>query len=345
VVSSDAAMLVDEIHRLRQPRQLSSWLAGGLLGNGMTMTLHTRVMTPFTRDSTTDEVLAGVDLHGRRAIVTGATSAVGAETARALASVGAEVTLAVGSRAAGERTAADITARTGARGIYVAPLELTDRSSVATFAAAWDGPLHILVNAAEILALPELTRTLEGWEPQFATNHLGHFELALGLHKALAAARCARIVSVSSGRHLLSPVIFDDLHFEFRPYDPWLAYAQSKTANVLFALGANARWSIDGITVNAVNPRGIGPWPPRLVGEDRPTPPDLQEPTRHGAATVVLLAASPLLDGVSCRYFEECNETVRVTHRTEDERGVAPYALDPENADRLWDMSTDLLAG
>ncbi|HEY3188750.1 MAG TPA: SDR family NAD(P)-dependent oxidoreductase, partial [Solirubrobacteraceae bacterium] len=261
------------------------------------MTLGARVTTPFGRDSTADEVLAGVDLRGRRAIVTGAASGIGAETARALASAGAEVTLAVHDLRAGERAAADIAAQTGDRRVFVSHLELTDRSSVAAFAA--------------------------GWETQLAANHLGPFELTLGLHRALAASGRARIVSVSSGRHLLSPVIFDDLHFAFRPYHPWLAYGQSKTANVLFALGATARWSADGVAANALNPGVV----------------------ERGAATVVLLAASPLLDGVGGRYFEECNEAARVSRRTDDYRGVAPYALDPENADRLWDMSTDLLAG
>ena len=309
------------------------------------MTLCTRVTTPFSRDSTADEVLAGVDLHGRRAIITGAASGIGVETARALASAGAEVTLAVQNLEAGERTAADIFSKTGNRRLFVAQLGLADRSSVAAFAAAWDGPLHILVNNAEIKALPELTRTSAGWEMQFATNHLGHFELALGLHKALAAAGRARIVSVSSGRHLLSPVIFDDLHFAFRPYDPWLAYGQSKTANVLFALGATARWSRDGITANALNPGTIETGHHRHAGGDLATPPDRQKTVQQGAATSVLLAASPLVEGVGCRYFEECNEAVRVSHRTDDFHGVATYALDPENADRLWDMSTDMLAG
>ena len=288
-----------------------------------TMTLRARVTTPFGRDSTADEVLAGVDLRGRRAIVTGAASGIGAETARALASAGAEVTLAVHDLRAGERAAADIAAQTGDRRVFVSHLELTDRSSVAAFAAGWDGPLHILVNSAETEVLPDLTYTSAGWETQLAANHLGPFELTLGLHRALAASGRARIVSVSSGRHLLSPVIFDDLHFAFRPYHPWLAYGQSKTANVLFALGATARWSADGVAANALNPGVV----------------------ERGAATVVLLAASPLLDGVGGRYFEECNEAARVSRRTDDYRGVAPYALDPENADRLWDMSTDLLAG
>jgi NAD(P)-dependent dehydrogenase (short-subunit alcohol dehydrogenase family) len=309
------------------------------------MTSQTRITTPFTRDSTADDVLAGVDLRGQRAIVTGGTSGSGVETARALAWAGAEVTLAVAGLEAGERTAADIFSKTGNRRVLAAHLDLIDRSSITAFAAAWDGPLHILVNNAETRVPPELSQTSAGWEVQFAANHLGHFELALSLHRALVVAGRARIVSVSSGRHLLSPVIFDDLHFAFRPYDPWLAYGQSKAANVLFALGATARWSVDGITANAVNPGAIETGHQRHVGGELATPPDLQKARQQGAATSVLLAGSPLLEGVGGRYFEDNNEAVRVAHRADDEHGVAPYALDPENADRLWDMSTDMLAG
>jgi NAD(P)-dependent dehydrogenase (short-subunit alcohol dehydrogenase family) len=311
----------------------------------MALRSPTRTTTRFTRDSTADEVLAGVDLNGRRAIVTCATSGIGVEAARALASAGGEVTLAVHDLEAGDRAAADIVSRTGNRRVSVAQLDLAERSSVAAFAAVWTGPLHILVNNAETGVLPELTRTSAGWEMQFATNHLGHSDLALGLHRALAVAGRARIVSVSSGRHLLSPVIFDDVHFAFRPYEPWLAYGQSKTANVLFALGATARWSGDGITANALNPGVVEIAHLHHRGGDPATAPDLQRTVAQGAATAVLLAASPLLDGVGCRYFEECREAARVSHRTDDYRGVAPYALDPENADRLWDMSTDMLSG
>jgi NAD(P)-dependent dehydrogenase (short-subunit alcohol dehydrogenase family) len=311
----------------------------------MTMTAHLRITTPFSRDSTVEEILAGVDLRGRRAVVTGATSGIGAETARALASVGAEVTLAVRDLVAGERAGADIAAKTGNRRVLVKHLDLADRSSVAAFAAAWAGPLHTLVTNGGLKPLPDLTRTPEGWEAQFAANHLAQFELALGLHRALAEAERARIVVVSSGRHLLSPVIFDDLHFAFRPYDPWLAYGQSKTANVLFTLGATARWSSDGISANALNPGDVETVHQRHRDGDRATAFDLQRTIQQGAATCVLLAASPLLEGVGSRYFEGCNEAARVAHRTDDYHGVAPYALDPENADRLWDMSTDMLAG
>src|SRR6202034_2235755 len=120
-----------------------------------------------------------------------------------------------------------------------AHLDLADRGSVTAFVDQWRGPLHILINNAGIMALPELQRTAEGWELQFATNHLGHFALATGLHSALAAADGARIASVSSSAHLHSPVVFDDIQFREREYEPWAAYGQSKTANVLFAVEAS----------------------------------------------------------------------------------------------------------
>ncbi|HEV7656161.1 MAG TPA: SDR family NAD(P)-dependent oxidoreductase, partial [Mycobacteriales bacterium] len=193
------------------------------------------VRTGFGATSTAAEVVAGVDLTGRRAIVTGASSGIGVETARALAGAGAEVTLAVRNVEAGSRAAAGI-----AGDVLVAPLDLADQASVAAFVAGWTGPLHVLVNNAGVMATP-LLRTAEGWELQFATNHLGHFALATGLSEALAAAGDARVVSVSSVGHVNGGVDFDDLFFDRRPYDPWLAYAQSKTANVLFAVGAAAR--------------------------------------------------------------------------------------------------------
>ena len=198
-----------------------------------------RITTPFGRHSTAAEVAAGIDLSGRQVIVTGAASGIGVETARALAGTGARVTLAVRDVEAGRRVAAEIVAGTGNREVRVMPLDLADRASIAAFIAAWQAPLHLLVNNAGVMALPE-ARTREGWEMQFAINHLGHFSLALGLHDALAADRAARIVSVSSSAHQSSPVVFDDLHFAFRPYEPLLAYGQSKTANVLFAVAASA---------------------------------------------------------------------------------------------------------
>ena len=289
------------------------------------------------------EVIAGVDLSGKRAIVTGGGSGIGVETARALASAGAEVTLAVRDTEAGERAAADIASATKNKTVRVARLDLVDRASIAAFAAGWTEPLHILVNNAGIMACPE-QRTPEGWELQFATNHLGHFQLALGLSNALAAAGNARIVSVSSSAHMLSPVIFDDIHFAFRAYEPRLAYAQSKTANVLFAVGATIHWQSRGITANALNPGAIATNLQRYVGGKLLTPSQQQKTPAQGAATTVLLAASPLVEGISGRYFDDCNEAALVPSRQPDYSGAAPYALDPANAERLWEMSRRLVA-
>ena len=310
-----------------------------------------RITTPFGAQSTAAEVIGGVDLSGRRAIVTGASSGIGVETARALASAGAEVTLAVRNLEAGRRTAKDIAAGTGGTKVLVVPLDLADQGSVAAFAAGWDGPLHILVNNAGIMATPEM-RTPQGWEIQFATNHLGHFALATGLHDALAAAGGARVVVVSSVGHLNGEVLFDDINFERHPYDRWAAYSQSKTANILFMVEAARRWAPDQISVNALNPGRITTTNlSRYLGEDSSTPAAF-EPTsttvswktvEQGAATSVLLAASPLLDGVTGRYFEDCQEAGPA--RPGIRRGVAAYALDPEKAARLWQVSAGLLAG
>jgi NAD(P)-dependent dehydrogenase (short-subunit alcohol dehydrogenase family) len=291
-------------------------------------------------------VTAGVDLTGKRAIVTGSASGIGVETARALASVGAQVTLAVRDLDAGRKVAGEITAQTGNEHVSVAALELTDAGSIAALVDGWRGPLHILVNNAGIIALPELTRTAEGWEIQFATNHLGHFALALGLHDALKASGAARVVAVSSNVHLRSDVVFDDINYESREYEPWTAYGQSKTANILFAVEAAARWATDGITVNALMPGGI------KTGLDRyQISPEFFEAAKdypyktieQGAATSVLLAASPLLAGVTGRYFED-NDEAAVTADPDAQAGVRAYALDPEAASRLWDVSLQLLA-
>src|SRR6202020_106906 len=273
---------------------------------------------------------------------------IGVETARALAGAGAEVTLAVRDVGAGERTAAGITETTGNKQLLVARLDLADQASVAAFAAQWDGPLHILVNNAGIMAAP-LMRTPEGWEMQFATNHLGHFALATRLHGALAAAGSARVVSVSSSAHLRSPVVFEDIGFLERPYEPWAAYGQSKTANVLFAVEATRRWAGDGITVNALMPGGIRPGLQRYVTdedlarlprESGPAAPRWKTP-EQGAATSVLLATSPLLDGIGGRHFADCNPAGPRQPGTGC--GVAPYALDPDAATRLWEISLQTL--
>jgi len=312
------------------------------------MRSHSRAVTPFGVTSTGDDVIAGVDLDGRRAVVTGGASGIGVETARVLASAGAEVVLAVRDLRAGKETADHIAAKTGNTNVRAVELELTDRTSVAQFAAAWKGPLHILVNNAGIMALPSLHRTREGWELQFATNHLGHFDLALALHPALAAAHGARIVSLSSYGHHRSPIVFDDIHFERRAYEPWLAYGQSKTANVLFAVEGAKRWADDAITVNAVMPGAVRTNLLRYQLDD--ITPEVQatfdsfpwKSVEQGAATSVLLAASPLVQGVSGRYFEDGNEA-EVTTDPALQHGVWPHALNEDDAARLWQVSEAML--
>jgi NAD(P)-dependent dehydrogenase (short-subunit alcohol dehydrogenase family) len=306
------------------------------------------VTTPFGFESTAADVIADVDLTGTTAIVTGASSGIGVETARALAAAGAAVTLAVRNTSAGEDVAATIRRTTGNGTVAVGALDLGELSSVAAFVRAWEGPLHILVNNAGVMAVPDLTMSSGGHEIQFATNHLGHFALAVGLHAALATADGARIVSVSSGGHLRSPVVFDDIDFAFRDYEPFSAYGQSKTANVLFAVEAARRWAGDGITANAVMPgaifdtalgRHVSPGHAAAAAKQLRL-----KSIEQGAATSVLLAASPLLDGVGGRYFEDCAEARIVDRRgAPGTGGVARYAVDPANAERLWNVSLEMV--
>jgi NAD(P)-dependent dehydrogenase (short-subunit alcohol dehydrogenase family) len=305
-----------------------------------------RITTPFAAQSTADEVIAGVDLTGRRAIVTGGASGLGRETAGALASAGADVTIAARNLDAATQAVQEISAKTGNPNVHAALLDLADLSSVARFVKSWAGPLHILVDNAGVMANP-VQHTSEGRELQFATNHLGHFALTVGLHDALKAAGHARVVVLSSVGHVNGPVRFDDLDFTKESYDPWLAYAQSKTANILFAVEASRRWAGDGIAVNALNPGRI--WDTNL-GRHVDVPPPTFDPSgktgvsekniAQGAATSVLLAASPLVEGVTGTYFEDGQEAGPFTPGVR--RGVADYAVDPGNARRLWDLSVEL---
>ncbi|MFG2601197.1 SDR family NAD(P)-dependent oxidoreductase [Streptomyces sp. NPDC048462] len=303
--------------------------------------------TPFNRESTADEVLAGVGLHGRTALVTGGSSGVGSATARALARAGARVVIAARGLARAREVAAGITADTGNRAVTAIALDLSAPASVHGLVSAWQGPLHMLVNNAGIMALPDPDRDADGWERQFATNHLGHFALAAG---------GGRIAVVSSTAHLGSPVVFDDINFRERPYDPLLAYGQSKSAVVLFAAEAGKRWAADGITANALMPGGIkSPLQKHAFGED------MSDEARavydgypwrsadQGAATSVLVAASPLLDGVSGRYFQNSAEAPVIdpalVGQAAEPVGVAPHAIDPESAARLWDVSEQAVGG
>ncbi|MFM9919597.1 SDR family NAD(P)-dependent oxidoreductase [Lacisediminihabitans sp. H27-G8] len=300
------------------------------------------ITSDFGFTSTAAEVAEGVDLTGKRAIVTGAASGIGIETAKTLAALGAEVTLAVRNLEAGERTAETISADTGNQAVRAAVLDVADLATVRLFASSWTGPLHILINNAGIMATPE-TRTEAGIELQFATNYLGHFALTIGLYDALAEAENARVVALSSSGHLISPVVFDDINFRFRPYDPLLAYGQSKTASVLFAVGAAERWSEDGIAVNAVMPGAIATGLQKHTGGLK-TPPERRKTVEQGASTSIFAAISPQLEGVSGRYFENNNEAEVVYDGNGWSSGVAYYALDNDNANRLWELALTYIA-
>jgi NAD(P)-dependent dehydrogenase (short-subunit alcohol dehydrogenase family) len=316
------------------------------------------ITTAFDADSTADDVVAGLDLTGLRAIVTGASSGIGVETARSLAHAGAEVTLAVRNAAAGAKTAADIVESTGNGNVHVGVLDLVDRASIAEFTSRWTGPLHLLINNAGVI-VSDLTRSADGWELQFATNHLGHFALSLGLHDALTAGARersqARIVSLSSTAHMRSPVVFDDLHFERRDYDPQAAYAQSKTANSLFAVEASRRWAADGIVANAVNPGGVATGLQRdftqkqkdyLVAAEAAGA-FTYKTTQQGAATTLVAAVAPEFAHTGGHYLDDGREAYTVADDAdlfEHSHGVKQWALDPDTARKLWTVSLDLTA-
>ena len=287
----------------------------------------TRIHTPFTPSTTAAEVLSGVDLTGKRVLITGGNSGLGRAAAEALRDAGAEV---------------------------VAPtrreLDLSDLASVRAYAASVTGPVDAIIANAGIMAVPERRLTAEGWELQLATNFLGHFALITGLRDRLAPD--ARIALVSSGIQLRGPFDFDDPQFENRPYDPWAAYAQSKTAVVLLAVGLSRRWADTGITANALAPgyihtnlqRHLDQATMQAAGamddEGNLIHPDYYKTPEQGAAAEVMLVASPLLAGVTGRYFDDDNQEAQVVRGGPDPmNGVAEWSIDPVAADRLWDLA------
>ncbi|WP_271985954.1 SDR family NAD(P)-dependent oxidoreductase [Pseudoclavibacter terrae] len=300
----------------------------------------------FGADSTALDVVEGVDLSGRRALVTGASSGIGVETARALAAAGAQVTLAVRDTAAGERTAAELRASTGNDDVRVVHLDLADLATVRELASAWSGPLDLLINNAGIMHTPEL-RTPDGWEMQFAVNHLGHFALANALLPALTEAGDARIVVVSSSGHASSGIRFDDPFFVRDAYDRGLAYGQSKTANVLFALEATRRWADRGITAAALMPGGIWTklqrhWDPEVLADMKRRFPT--KTPEQGAATSAFVATRATLGSGTPAYYEDCHPADVVDEIVDGVHGVVPHALDEAAAHRLWELSESLLA-
>jgi NAD(P)-dependent dehydrogenase (short-subunit alcohol dehydrogenase family) len=305
----------------------------------------TLITTSFGMRATAREVLDGVDLSGRRMIVTGGSSGLGVETVRALAGAGAQVTIATRNPAAAEPLVEEFP------GTRAVALDLGDLASVRGFCDAWSGPVDGLIANAGVMMLPTRQVNAQGWECQLATNYLGHFALAVGLRTALQTAEKPRVAVVSSGAQLRAGFDFDDPQFERRPYDPFAAYAQSKTAGVLLAVGISRRWAEQGITANACAPgfihtnlaRHVDQATMQALGamdaDGNLVTPDHYKTPAQGAATTVLLAASPLLDGVTGRYFEDNQESEVVDGGPDVKRGVAKWSVDPAAADRLWDYA------
>lgn len=311
------------------------------------------IKSKFNNRSSALDVVQGIDLHGKRVIVTGGAAGLGLETSRALATTGAEVTLAVRNRDQGLAAAALLRTDTGNANIHVAQLDLADLATVQRFADDWsDQPLHILINNAAIMASP-LARTAQGWESQFATNHLGHFALTKALLPALKNGAPSRLVALSSTGHKISSVYFDDIHFERRDYSKWKAYGQAKSANSLMSLGVHLRHSADGITANALHPgaimTGLQKFLPleemRTLGWLKPddTPLDIFKTPQQGASTSVWAATAMELEGKGGRYLEDCNEGLPAEPGNRVS-GYSPHIMDREAAERLWVVSEGMLA-
>lgn len=326
-------------------------------GTTTTATPQRGIGSGFGPRSTAQEVLRGIDLTGKLALVTGGYSGLGLETTRALAAAGARVVVPARRRAAAEETLADLT---GSGAVEVDTLDLADLDSVRAFAdrfLASGRSIDIMIDNAGVMACPE-TRVGPGWEAQFATNHLGHFALVNRLWPALAAGG-ARVVAVSSRGHQLSGIRWDDVHFA-RGYDKWLAYGQAKTANVLFAVHLDALGRHAGVRAFALHPGEIltpltrhvsreemldAGW----VDEQGNVSGSFKTP-EQGAATQVWAATSPRLAGLGGVYCEDCDiaETAGdgladgTVARDELTTGVSAHATDPEQAARLWRLSAEL---
>jgi NAD(P)-dependent dehydrogenase (short-subunit alcohol dehydrogenase family) len=305
----------------------------------MTTPQH-KIDSGFGHGSTAAGVLDGIDLSGKFCVVTGGYSGIGLETTRALAGAGAAVVVPARRPEAAQESVG------GLDGV-----QLGDLASVAAFAQRLldaGRPVDIVINGAGIMACPE-TRVGDGWEAQFATNHLGHFALVNRLWPLIAPG--ARVVAVSSGGHRRTGIRWDDLQFE-RGYDKWLAYGQSKSANVLFAVQLDALGRDAGVRAFAVHPGGIlTPLQRHLTQEEmqergwidehgHPVGAGFKSP-EQGAATQVWAATAPRLAGLGGVYCEDC-DIAAVNDDPAGTGGVRTHAIDPAEARRLWDLSARL---
>lgn len=303
-----------------------------------------KIGSGFGHDSTADDVLQGIDLSGKLALVTGGYSGLGLETTRALAKAGAHVVVPARRPEAAKEALADID------NVEVDELDLADLESVRSFSErflASGRTIDLQIDNAAVMACPE-TRVGPGWEAQFATNHLGHFALVNRLWPAIVDGG-ARVVSVSSSGHRRSDIRWDDLQFS-QGYDKWTAYGQAKTANALFAVQLDALGKDAGVLAFTLHPGGIlTPLQRHLPREEmvafgwideqgNPLNPGFKTP-EQGAATQVWAATSPQLEGEGGVFLEDC-EVAELS--TDDAPGVRPYAVDPASAARLWTISAEL---
>lgn len=309
----------------------------------------------FHAKSTAAEVLSGIDLSGKNAIVTGGYSGIGLETVRALAGAGARVTVPARRVAAAEEALGEV-----AGDIEIASMDLADIASARKFAADYGETgrgLHILINNAGIMACPE-TRVGPGWEAQFGVNHLGHMALSLGLAQSMQKANGARLVCLSSTAHVRSDVKWDDPHFKNTPYEKWDAYGSAKSANALFAMGVDKRGKDFGVRAFSVHPGGIfTPLQRHLPDEEMValgwknpdgTIPEMVQAMfktpEQGASTSTWAATSPKLDGKGGVYCEDCDIAALATSDSQRWEHVREWACDDEKAERLWALSETMLA-
>ena len=303
-----------------------------------------RIGSGFGARSTADDVLRGIDLSGKIAIVTGGYSGLGLETTRALARAGAHVVVPALRRKVAEEALA------GIERVEIDDLDLADLDSVRGFAErflASGRHIDFMINNAGIMACPE-TRVGPGWEAQFAVNHLGHYALVNLLWPAIERGR-ARVVAVSSVAHGITGIRWDDVHFK-NGYDKWQAYGQSKTANALFAVHLDALGREAGVRALSLHPGPIlTPLQRHLPKEEMVAAgwidedgnladPGFKTP-EQGAATQVWAATSPQLAGMGGVYCKDCDIAEPAT---EDPEGVHDHAIDPGEAARLWELSAEL---
>ena len=294
----------------------------------------------FTAQTTAREAIGELRLDGKTAMVTGGYAGIGVETTRVLVAAGARVIVPARDVAKAKRSIGELAT--------IVEMDLAKPATIDAFARQFDGPLHLLINNAGIMAAP-LSRDERGLESQLAVNHVGHFQLFTRLLPALRRANGARVVALSSRGHVRSAFDFEDPGFEHRPYDKMVAYGQSKTANVLFAVEADRRYQSDNIRAFALHPGAILETelarhydPAELVAVvERAKRIGSFKTVEQGAATTIFCATSPLLDGIGGVYCENCDVAAV---KTEGDDGVRPYAIDPDNARRLWSWTERLFA-